>query len=477
MIILKIKSLFKKQILFYVIIIIGITVLFTALTSVVYRNDYIARKEESLITHGENISKEYQSLHNGGIVNYEAILYEIRVLKNTDNADVFIIGSDGTVYITSDGSESKWIGVTVTNEVVSEILKGNVVTVKDENLNMFSEPVLAVGYPIIAGDNLNGGILMCVSMPEIEESVSSVFQTALKLMIIVSIIVIFLLYIFTRRITKPLVEMNEAAKIIADGNFDKRVAVSGEDEIGQLGESFNNMADSLEKQEILRRNFIANVSHDLRSPLTSIGGYVNAMLDGTIPEESYGKYLGIVSEEVDRLSKITNDIVALSSAQTSPLDLNLERFDINELIRDTVRSFDKTAADKKMYLKLILEEKETFVLADRDKIQRVLYNLLDNAFKFTPDEGQITVEISSLENQKVLVSVEDTGIGIPEEDKKYVFNRFYKTDSSRGMYKESGGLGLSIAREFINAHGESIGIVKSDETGTKFLFTLKKAEE
>ena len=247
MIILKIKSLFKKQILFYVIIIIGITVLFTALTSVVYRNDYIARKEESLITHGENISKEYQSLHNGGIVNYEAILYEIRVLKNTDNADVFIIGSDGTVYITSDGSESKWIGVTVTNEVVSEILKGNVVTVKDENLNMFSEPVLAVGYPIIAGDNLNGGILMCVSMPEIEESVSSVFQTALKFMIIVSIIVIFLLYIFTRRITKPLVEMNEAAKIIADGNFDKRVAVSGEDEIGQLGESFNNMEDSLEK--------------------------------------------------------------------------------------------------------------------------------------------------------------------------------------------------------------------------------------
>ena len=175
-----------------------------------------------------------------------------------------------------------------------------------------------------------------------------------------------------------------------------------------LGESFNNMADSLEKQEIQRRNFIANVYHDLRSPLTSINGYINAMLDGTIPEENHEKYLGIVSEEVDRLSKITNDIVALSSAQTSPLDLNLERFDINELIRDTVQSFDKTAADKKMYLKLILEEKETFVIADRDKIQRVLYNLLDNAFKFTPDEGQITVEISSTENQKVLVSVEDT---------------------------------------------------------------------
>ena len=473
---MKIKTLFKKLILFYIIVIVGITVILAALVSVVYKNDYIARKEESLINHGKNISNEYVSGYNGGIVNYDAIQYELRVLQNTDKADVFIIGGDGTVYITTEGG-SRWMGETITNELVSEILTGQIVTVKNERLSMFSEPVLAVGYPIVMGNTVSGGILMCVAMPEIEEAVGEVYRTAVKFMLIASAVVIIVLYVFTRKITKPLAEMNEAAKIIADGSFDKRVIVSGKDEIGQLGESFNNMAESLEKQEIQRRNFIANVSHDLRSPLTSINGYVSAMLDGTIPEENHEKYLNVVSQEVNRLSKITNDIVALSSAQSSTLNLDIEKFDINELIRDTVKSFKKQAEDKKMYLKLLLEDKETFVLADRDKIQRVLYNLLDNAFKFTAEEGEITLEVASSENEKILVSVEDTGSGISPEDQKQVFNRFYKTDSSRGTYKESGGLGLSIAREFINAHGESIGIVKSDDRGTKFSFTLKKAEE
>lgn len=474
---MKIKTLFKKQILFYMSIVVGITVILAAVISVVYKNDYVSRKEEILIMHGSNISNEYSALYGLGIIDYDSIQKEILELHKTEGADVFIIGADGTVYIASSGIGNDWMGETIKNKVVSEILKGNIVTVKDENLNMFAEPVLAVGYPIVLGGDVSGGILMCVSMPEIENAVKDVYFTAIKFMVIAAAAGVILVYVFTRKMTKPLVEMNEAAKIIAGGNFDKRVMVCGEDEIGQLGKSFNNMAESLEKQENQRRDFIANVSHDLRSPLTSIKGYIKAMLDGTIPIESRDKYLNIVMEEAERLSKITNDVVSLSSAQSSVLNLNIEKFDINEVIRETIKSFEKIILDKELYMKLILAQEKTFVSADRDKIQRVLYNLIDNAVKFTENEGEIMIEVSLSENEKVIVSVEDTGIGISKEERKYVFDRFYKTDLSRGLDKKSGGLGLSIAKEFIMAHGESIGIAEKEGKGTKILFTLKKAEE
>ena len=247
--------------------------------------------------------------------------------------------------------------------------------------------------------------------------------------------------------------------------------------MGQLAESFNHMAESLDKYEKVRRDFIANVSHDLRSPLTSIQGFLGAILDGTIPHEKQEHYLNIVLEETKRLTKLTNDIVELSRAQTSTITLEKTRFNINNLIRESIERLEPQLQKKDIKIDAIFVEKETFVEADEDKIARVIYNLVDNAIKFSEEGKKIEIETALKDNKKLLVSVKDYGKGISEEDVKYVFDRFYKVDSSRGKDKTGSGLGLSIVREFLLAHGENIGVKSEKGKGTTFLFSLKLADK
>ncbi|MCL2699906.1 MAG: HAMP domain-containing histidine kinase [Defluviitaleaceae bacterium] len=262
--------------------------------------------------------------------------------------------------------------------------------------------------------------------------------------------------------------MNEAAKVIAGGDFEKRIEVKTRDEVGQLGESFNNMAESLAQQERLRRDFIANVSHDLRTPLTSMRGFLKAMLDGTAPPEKTRHYLGIVLAETERLSEMANDILALNRLQSEEPVLTRSEFDVNELITGTVSVFETRIAEREITLETKLENTEK-TNADYEKIQRVVYNLLDNAVKFTPPGGKINIETRAAE-KKIFVKIKDTGCGINPEQQKRVFDRFYKTDEARS---ESGsGLGLSIARAFIKAHGEDITLVSTEGEGSEFEFSL-----
>ena len=204
---------------------------------------------------------------------------------------------------------------------------------------------------------------------------------------------------------------------------------------------------------------------------------MNAILDGTIPKEKQEHYLNIVLEETKRLTKLTNDIVELSKAQTSTITLEKSRFDINGLIRESIERLEPRLQQKDMKINAIFAEKETFVEADKDKIARVIYNLVDNAIKFSSQEGEIDIETALKQNKKVFISVTDYGKGISQEDQKYIFDRFYKADTSRGKDKTGSGLGLSIAKEFLLAHGENIGVKSQEEKGTTFTFSLKLAEK
>ena len=280
----------------------------------------------------------------------------------------------------------------------------------------------------------------------------------------------------SRKMTEPLMDMNRAAKEIAGGNFEKRVEITGEDEMGQLAESFNHMAESLENIEKSRRAFIANVSHDLRSPLTSIQGFLTAMLDGTIPPEKQERYLRIVLEESQRLSRLAEGIVDMSRAQDSKIVLEETDFDLNEIIRENCAVLEPQMEEKGMRIEVSFAAKETMVHADQDKISRVLHNLMNNAVKFSKEGGIIEVETTFSGKNKILVSVKDHGSGISEEDQKYIFDRFYKVDSTRNKDKAGAGLGLSIVREFIQAHGETVAVKSKLGEGSTFLFTLKLAK-
>ena len=236
------------------------------------------------------------------------------------------------------------------------------------------------------------------------------------------------------------------------------------------------MAQELAKGEDNQKKIVANVSHDFRSPLTSIKGYLEAMNDGTIPPELYPKYTGIVINETDRLIKLTNNLLTLNNLNTSGMILERTDFDINNVIRQTASTFEGSCRGKMITIELSLTGDMLYVNADLGKIQQVLYNLIDNAIKFSHKDSIIRIETTEKHN-KVFVSVKDSGIGIPKESVPLVFDRFYKSDLSRGKDKKGTGLGLSITREIIRAHKENINVISTEGVGSEFIFSLPLSDD
>lgn len=271
----------------------------------------------------------------------------------------------------------------------------------------------------------------------------------------------------------PIRKITEAATQYASGNLDYEIPINTEDEIGYLSASLNYMSTHLKDMEDYQKKFIGNVSHDFRSPLTSIKGYLEAMADGTIPPEMQEKYFKILLFETERLTDLTEDLLTLNEFDTKSLLMDYTTFDINEVIRNTVSSFEGRCAQKRISIDLQLASKVLNVTADKRKIQQVLYNLLDNAIKFSPNEFDVTVQTRE-KGKKVYVSIKDEGIGIPKDSLSRIWERFYKTDLSRGKDKKGTGLGLAIVKEIIQAHNENITVISTEGVGTEFTFSLSK---
>lgn len=448
---------------------------FGAGISFIYTRQFMKEQEQQLILQGERFKESVSSLYFTGVVDMSRMSFELQIMEKYMGASVFFMNDKGQVSLVSQSVNQQWVGQTITDEAVSIVLDGRVATVKGKIGGMFNETVLTVGYPIVVGDKIIGGVFMCKPITVLQEGIRDMRAVVVGCMIPVFIIGAMLIYYSTKRIIMPLRDMNDAAKIIADGNFQNRIEVESGDEVGQLAQSFNNMAESLEKTENNRQKFIANISHDLRSPLTSIQGFISAIADGTIPPERQSHYLNIVLEETARLTKLANDMTDLSKVEAGAINLELCEFDINDMIRDSLNVFETRLSAKKIRTQAIFEEVVTAVLADPNMIQRVIQNLLDNAIKFTPQGGEITVE-TTINGGKVYVAVRDNGEGITREEQKKVFERFFKADSSRGLDKGGIGLGLSIVKEFIKAHGEKIEVKSNENVGTEFIFSLKKIE-
>ena len=254
---------------------------------------------------------------------------------------------------------------------------------------------------------------------------------------------------------------HQGASEYANGDLSYRIPVKSEDEMGYLAKTLNYMADRINQNGEYQRTFIANVSHDFRSPLTSIKGYVEAILDGTIPPELQDKYLNIISHEADRLEKLTRSLLVLNDLDERKRMMNIRKFDINDVIKNTANTFEVICSKKNIDLELLLSGRELFVEADMEQIQQVLYNLIDNAIKFSSDSSIIKAETSE-RHGTVFVSIKDSGVGIPREKQNKIWDRFYKIDSSRGKDRKGTGLGLSIVREIVAAHNQNINVISTE---------------
>ena len=402
----------------------------------------------------------------------QSVQAQLAAMRLYLDSSLWFVSSDGTM-ITSSNLEGTSSPDAIENFDPAEIGSSQYIT--GTYHGYFDEDMITVMAPVTQGFSTKGYLLIHSPLSSIEESCSEIMVSIYICLGVIFLLSFIFLLGFQFFVYNPLKQISEAAKQYASGNLDYEIPVYTHDEMGYLSASLNYMAVQLKDMDDYQKKIVANVSHDFRSPLTSIKGYLTAMADGTIPPEMYQKYLNIILFETERLTDLTKDLLTLNEFDTKELLLDKTRFDIQDVIKSTAASFEGVCTPKHISIQLLLLPGSVAVNADMRKIQQVLYNLIDNAVKFSGNESTITVEVAE-KNEKVFVSVKDRGMGIPKKELNKIWERFYKSDLSRGKDKKGTGLGLSIVKEIIQAHDEHINVVSTEGVGTEFIFSLSKAD-
>lgn len=398
-------------------------------------------------------------------------LYESSILNfnNTTNSVIWITDTNGNIlHTTSDNSD------TSINNFDISYFKDNYYRV-GRFFNYYSFQVLSVYSPIYVGNEISGYVIAHISTAKILYSTIKIVDIFYFTYFIILFLSMVLLFAFLLYLYIPLKSIRKATLEYANGNFGyDQLKTHTNDELGDLASSLVYMAHQLNDAEEYQKKFVSNISHDFRSPLTSIKGYVEAIIDGTIPYEMQNKYLNIVLSEAERLERLTNGLITLNTWGGKKPGLIIEDFDIDVVILGIMETFEGTC-DKKGISLTFEPEKNHCVSADKDKIQQVLYNLIDNAIKFSSNDSEIAIKVYT-KGDKVFCSVKDSGIGISKNDLNKIWDRFYKTDTSRGKDKTGSGIGLAIVREIINAHNQNIDVISTEGVGTEFIFSLAKSK-
>lgn len=467
------KTLYLKFLLAYFIFgFFGFVVVATFVNSMTM--EHLTReKADALYKEATLIANTFaKDLYNNE-TSLDAVKKQLDAIDTYLSANLWIINPSGRMILDSQAP------VDVENEtVISDFdptITGSSYYTVGNFFGGFQEEQLSVFAPITSNFNVRGYVVIHYPMNSLIASCNSLLNISYLMLIILFLLSLIILIFFTEMVYLPLRKITEATEQYASGNMHYEFQIESEDEIGYLGATLSYMASEIARSGDDQKKFVANVSHDFRSPLTSIRGYLEAMLDGTIPPEMHEKYLNIVLNETERLTKLTNSLLTLNNLNTRGMLLEKSTFDINRVIRNTAASFEGTCKRKTIAIELILTGDELYVNADVGKIQQVLYNLLDNAIKFSHQDSVIKIETTEKHN-KIFVSVKDTGIGIPKDDQKLIWDRFYKSDLSRGKDKKGTGLGLSITKEIIRAHGEHINVISTEGVGSEFLFSLPVAD-
>ncbi len=429
----------------------------------------LSRRSEALYDEANQIASSYSGMYHGKDMNLSSSYPELIKEANYLHAQIWIVDRQGKVV--TDSAQSDKQGQIIENFDPTSM--GNKSYMIGDYYKQFSYEVLSVHAPITGNYTTHGYVVIHLPLSYLRMERDGILNIVYVTSAVVFGLSLIILLIFTKNVYIPLKKITAGANEYAQGNLSHHIEVHTRDEMGYLAATLNYMSAELGKMEDYQKTFIANVSHDFRSPLTSIKGYLEAILDGTIPPEMYEKYLKRVISETDRLNKLTHGLLTLNSLDSKGY-LNRISFDINRVIKDTAASFEGTCSEKNIIFDLTFSESIQMVYADLGKIQQVLYNLIDNSIKFSHADSTIYIQASA-KYEKIFISIKDTGIGIPKESLKKIWERFYKSDLSRGKDKKGTGLGLSIVREIIQSHGENIDVVSTEGVGSEFIFSLPKA--
>lgn len=465
---MKSGSLLQKLIMTFIIILTIVLVLLAWSLSIWFRITYFDETRTQFEQDGEYIFKAIK------IYNTEKSDIELDKLKAIidmasvgANSDIIVSDKSGDIYLHSEFEDNK------------NLEDKPSISDKDMALLNGGKPVEYVNdhytyiYPIVENGEYEGYIAMTAPLSIISKQLHRIYLivwiSALGAMIFASVV---LSLVSKKILINPLAEINNAAKRFANGEVNRRVRLESQDEIGELANSFNIMAESLEKVENNRRDFISNVSHELRSPITSIKGFIAGIIDGVIPKDKEGYYLDIVYSEIKRLTRLINDLLDLSAIESGKLKFDMKKIDINELVRLCVINNEQNIKEKHITLKIDLQDENCYVKADEDRTMQVITNLLDNAIKYCSSDGLIRIS-THYKGSKVFVQIYNNGPQIAEDEIRHIWNRFYKSDKSR-TNKVSTGLGLPIVRMIIMQQGEEIWVKNHPNIGVTFTFSLTK---
>lgn len=471
-------NLFKK---FFATIAVIIVVSFTItaiILSFAVTNYFSKEKYSSLVDNCNSVASIAVSEINS--TNFKRNIFNvIRVQNSVSDVDTFITDPSGNVIIcgckgTADAQKCMHENAKLSDSVLAKARSYDYFAVSDLN-NIYSETHYTVGIPIMTADSTLCGYVFSSSSTKLLHGILlSIFKMYLFSAIIPLLMMFVAVYTMTYRLTKPLKLMSDAAKSMANGDFSKRIPVISDDEIGELSISFNNMANSLTQLEDMRRSFVANVSHELRTPMTTISGFIDGIIDGTITPDKQGYYLSVVSEETKRLSRVVQSMLSLAKLESGETSIKPSRFDLSQTVVNVVISRERQIEEKNINISGLDTLENAFVFADNDLIYQVVYNLVDNAVKFTDDGG--TIEFALYNNaNSVELKIKNTGIGISKENIDKIFDRFYKVDKSRSSNKNSTGLGLYIAKTIVDIHGGKITASSVENEFAVFSVTLPSA--
>ena len=432
----------------------------------------------------ENLQQNASAISNlaaaycaDGSLNNREFLVNLDVISQVSEADAVICNADGRIILCSDALEGcGHQGKSFNRDYVNKVIEngGDVATgvIKD----LYEESRYVVSNPIT--DSVTGNILGIVIVSRPVAETNAVLSRISNIFSIVSILVVLAAFVamtfFARRHSDPLKLLANAARSFGHGDLDARVKLDEgyPEEVEDLALAFNNMAQELQKSEYQRQEFVANVSHELKTPMTTISGYVDGILDGTIPQEKAPYYLRIVSDETKRLSRLVRSMLDISRLQDQGgiPDEKKSHFDLEECAGQVLITFEQKINGKKLNVDVDMPEHPVYTLANQDYITQVIYNLLDNAVKFCPEGGTLGLKIRE-GGSKAYVSISNDGDTIPPDELPLVFDRFHKLDKSRSQNRDGWGLGLYIVKTIVCSHGENISVTSRDGK-TEFTFTM-----
>ena len=402
-------------------------------------------------------------------LNEDTVKMAYNIFSRTISAEFFLVQLDGTFVYYETGTGRDLSEVKLMQEYVDSAIKGGY-RATGILPGVYDSPRYIVGIPVMA-DGVPFAVLFASSpADDLRDFLVELFHMFFISTVVVLVVAFVLIFFLTSSMVKPLKQMLDATQSFSRGDFSKRVPVASYDEVGQLSMAFNNMASTLATTEATRRSFVANVSHELKTPMTTIGGFVDGILDGTVPEEKRDQYLGVVSSEVKRLSRLVRSMLDTARIEAGELEIRPVTFDISETIRQSIFSFEQSIEEKQLEIRG-LEEDHIMVCADRDLMHQVIYNLIENAVKFVNQQGYISVSYRTDEKHTYIV-IRNSGEGINKEEANQLFERFYKSDRSRGLNKNGVGLGLHIVRSIINYHHGEITVRSEEGQYTEFEFYI-----